>query len=110
VRAVRPWRNALRDERCLPDSVRGPVEWRELARLVATRWASFGLAHNGLASGAANSAEVPLSFGAALGGLCAFEELARNEGGGEHIVLLGGAPAPLRASQRSTGSVVDGVA
>ena len=33
----RPCRNALRDERCLPDSVRGPVEWRGLARLVAAR-------------------------------------------------------------------------
>jgi Flp pilus assembly protein TadG len=31
------------------------------------------LAHNGLASGAANSAEVALSLGAALGGLCAFK-------------------------------------
>ena len=42
--------------------------------------------------------------------------LARNEGAGELIFSLGGAPAPLRASQRSTESVVgvvgawDGVA
>lgn len=37
MRAVRPWRSALREERCLPDGVRGPVEWRELARLVEAR-------------------------------------------------------------------------
>ena len=36
------------------------------------------LAHNGLASGAAKSAEVPLSFGAALGGLCASFGFAHN--------------------------------
>jgi hypothetical protein len=41
--AVKPWRSALSDERCLPDSVRGPVECRELrrfppfARLMAAR-------------------------------------------------------------------------
>ena len=70
-RLVRPWRKALRDERCLPAAVRGPVECWELARLMAAR-VSFGLAHNGLASGAAKSAEGPVSFRAALGGLCAF--------------------------------------
>ena len=37
VRAVRPWRNAFSEERCLPDSVRGPVECAELARLTAAR-------------------------------------------------------------------------
>ena len=26
VAAERPWRSALREERCLPDAVRGPVE------------------------------------------------------------------------------------
>ena len=59
--AVKPWRSALSEERCLPDSVRGPVESFAFARLVAARWASEGF-------------------------------------------------APLRASHRSTGSVVVGVA
>src|SRR5579864_8768732 len=43
VRAVSPWRSALSDERCLPASVRGPVECSELARLMAARstyWSS----------------------------------------------------------------------
>jgi hypothetical protein len=35
--AVKPWRSAFCDERCLPESVRGPVECRELARLMAAR-------------------------------------------------------------------------
>ena len=35
--AVKPWRNAFCDERCLPESVRGPVECRALARLMAAR-------------------------------------------------------------------------
>ncbi len=34
MREVRPWRSALSDERCLPGSVRGPVEWRDGQR----RW------------------------------------------------------------------------
>src|SRR3984957_18637476 len=40
ARAVRPWRKEFCEERCLPDSVRGPVECAELARLVAARGAS----------------------------------------------------------------------
>ena len=35
--AVKPWRSAFNEERCLPESVRGPVECRELARLMAVR-------------------------------------------------------------------------
>ena len=35
--AVKPWRSAFSEERCLPESVRGPVESRELARLMAVR-------------------------------------------------------------------------
>ena len=35
--AVKPWRSAFSEERCLPESVRGPVECRELARLAAVR-------------------------------------------------------------------------
>jgi hypothetical protein len=35
--AVKPWRRALSDERCLPAGVRGPVECRALARLMAAR-------------------------------------------------------------------------
>src|SRR5271170_6454605 len=35
--AVKPWRSAFWEERCLPESVRGPVECRELARLMAVR-------------------------------------------------------------------------
>ena len=37
VRAVRPWLRALSEERCLPDSVRGPAECAELARWTAAR-------------------------------------------------------------------------
>ena len=32
---VSPWRKALREERCLPASVRGPVEFRAFTRLVS---------------------------------------------------------------------------
>src|SRR5580704_14917172 len=35
--AVKPWRKAFWEERCLPESVRGPVECCELARLTAVR-------------------------------------------------------------------------
>jgi hypothetical protein len=35
--AVRPWRNALSDERCLPGSVRGPVECSAFARFARVR-------------------------------------------------------------------------
>src|SRR5947209_3966775 len=31
---VRPWRVALKRERCLPAGVRGPVEWVAFSRLV----------------------------------------------------------------------------
>src|SRR3984957_8486695 len=49
--AVRPWRSAFSAERCLPESVRGPVERRELARLMAVRDA-IGVADMGfLATG-----------------------------------------------------------
>jgi hypothetical protein len=34
---VSPWRSALREERNLPDSVRGPVECWALARLIWAR-------------------------------------------------------------------------
>jgi hypothetical protein len=37
VRQVRPWVRALRAERCLPASDRGPVECWEFARLIAAR-------------------------------------------------------------------------
>jgi hypothetical protein len=37
VRAVRPWRIAFCDERCLPASVRGPVECWALERLISSR-------------------------------------------------------------------------
>ena len=36
--AVKPWRRALSEERCLPAWVRGPVECWELARLMAARF------------------------------------------------------------------------
>src|ERR1700721_2500748 len=51
--AVRPWRSAFNAERRLPESVRGPVERRELARLMAVRDA-IGVADMGfLATGIA---------------------------------------------------------
>src|SRR6266567_6708261 len=34
---VSPWRRALREERCLPASVRGPVECLAFSRLVSAR-------------------------------------------------------------------------
>src|SRR5260370_23500777 len=34
---VSPWRRALREERCLPAWVRGPVEFWALARFVSAR-------------------------------------------------------------------------
>src|SRR6266700_1757973 len=34
---VSPWRRALREERCLPASVRGPVDLLAFSRLVAAR-------------------------------------------------------------------------
>src|SRR6266404_2667397 len=34
---VSPWRRALREERCLPASVRGPVDFRAFSRLVSAR-------------------------------------------------------------------------
>ena len=78
VRAVRPWLRAFCEERCLPDSVRGPVECAELARLVAARRA--------------------------------FEYVAGKEDAGESIFVAPGCGhALLRASQRSTGSVVVGI-
>jgi hypothetical protein len=45
---VSPWRRALREDRCLPASVLGPVECCELARLISVRdgvdmpWYSIG--------------------------------------------------------------------
>src|SRR5690349_16491685 len=35
---VNPWRKALREERCLPASVRGPVDFWVFALLTAARW------------------------------------------------------------------------
>src|ERR1700719_3739456 len=40
---VRPWRKALREERCLPASVRGPVDFWALARLIEARSAARAL-------------------------------------------------------------------
>lgn len=37
MRAVSPWRRALREVRRLPAAVRGPVEWAALRRLAAAR-------------------------------------------------------------------------
>src|SRR5260370_17835059 len=34
---VSPWRRALREERCLPASVRGPVDFLAFSRLVSAR-------------------------------------------------------------------------
>jgi hypothetical protein len=39
---VSPWRRALREERCLPAGVRGPVECCELARLISARESGVG--------------------------------------------------------------------
>ena len=39
---VSPWRRALREERCLPAGVRGPVECCELARLISARGSGVG--------------------------------------------------------------------
>jgi hypothetical protein len=62
--AVRPWRRALSEERCLPAGVRGPVECIAFARLrdmggwglgigVAIGFVVIGLVMNGLAIGIA---------------------------------------------------------
>ena len=73
---------AFCDERCLPDSVRGPVEWAELARLMAARRASIGFAQNGARRGT-----VPGLFCGARRALCASVGFARNEGvGGLNLV------------------------
>jgi hypothetical protein len=45
---VRPWVKALREERSLPEGVRGPVECWELARFVAARSVQIGTGKSGI--------------------------------------------------------------
>jgi hypothetical protein len=64
--AVKPWRSAFSEERCLPESVRGPVECLAFARFARVR--GLGVGDLGLGTGLVIYGNLQFGCGMWVGG------------------------------------------